>query len=213
MKNIKINNELKTRIVSGGLSLALVAGGFGLGKLVSKNNSLSEPSTTSIVSEEEKNKNEEIVNEHLDDYIAKRDSLEQEINDLLKQKKQLQNVQTFDMADLIVMENTNVNNESDLYILCTTHIGGIYDEYHDDFTAWYRMHPDSDKHSEICANYIHFDECQPLFNYLTDEEIKTLTINGGKVTTLELDQILVRIRSEYKKRSSKNNSSLMLTNN
>ena len=50
-------------------------------------------------------------------------------------------------------------------------------------------------------------------NYLTDEEIEALTINGGKITTLELDQILIRIRSEYQKQLSKNKSLLQLSNN
>ena len=50
-------------------------------------------------------------------------------------------------------------------------------------------------------------------NYLTDEEIEALTINGGKIKTIELDQILIRIRSEYQKQLSENKSLLQLSNN
>lgn len=208
MKNIKINEKLRTRIISGGLSLVLVASGFGLGKLDSKNNSSSEPSETAIVSEDE------LVSEYLDDYVAKRDTLEKEIASLQAQKEKLQNVETFDMEDLVVMENSNVDNENNLYILRTTDCGGICYEYHNEFKAWYRMHPESEEHTnDFCCQYIHFNESQPLFNYLTDEEIETLASNDGKITTLELDEILVRIRSEYQQQISENNYSKRLTNN
>lgn len=215
MKNIKINGELKTKIISGGLSLVVVfVSGYALGKLDSKNNNSSEPSNTTIVSEDEllSISGDELVNKYLGDYIEKRDALEKEIASLLEQKERLQNVQTFNMEDLVVMENSNVNNETNLYILRVTGNGGICYEYHNDFQAWYRIHSDSVEHYDFCLDCIHFDECQPLFNYLTDEEIETLSINGGKITTLELDQILDRIRSEYKKQSSENSSSLVLTN-
>lgn len=208
MKNIKVNEELRTRIISVGLSLVLVASGFGLGKLDSKNNSSSKPSDTAIVSEDE------LVSEYLDDYVAKRDALEKEIASLQAQKEKLQNVETFNMVDLVVMENTNANNESTLYILRATHNGGICYEYHDEFKAWYRLHPDSEEHTQdFCNQYIHFNESQPLINYLTDEEIETLASNDGKITTLELDEILVRIRSEYQQQISENNYSKRLTNN
>ena len=207
MKNIKINEQLKTRIVSGGLSLVLVASGFGLGKLDSKNNNSSEQNSTTIVSEDE------LVNEYLSDYIEKRDSLEKEIAILQAQKEKLQNVETFDMEDLVVMENSNVDNENNLYILRTTGNGGICYEYHNEFKAWYRMHSKSEEHYNWCLDYIHFNECQPLFNYLTDEEIETLRNNDGKITTLELDEILVRIRSEYQEQILENNHSKSLTNN
>jgi len=206
MKNIKINDLLRTRIISGGLSLVLIASGFGLGKLDSKN-SASESSNTTIISDDE------LVNQYLGDYIEKRDALEREIASLLKQKERLQNVETFNMEELVVMENSNVDNKTDLYILRATGIGGICYEYHNDFRAWYKLHPNSGEHTDSCSNYIHFYECQPLFNYLTDEEIETLTNNGGKITTLELDKILARIRSEYQKQISEKNYSRNLINN
>ena len=207
MKSIKINEKLRTRIISGGLSLVLVASGFCLGKLDSKNNNSSKPSNTTIVSEDE------FVNQYLSDYIEKRDALEKKIASLLEQKERLQNVETFNMEDLVVMENSNVDNETNLYILRATGNGGICYEYHNAFQAWYRLHYESEKHYDWCLDYIHFDECQPLFNYLTDEEIETLTNNGGKITTLELDEILVRIRSEYQEQISENNHSRSITKN
>ena len=90
------------------------------------------------------------------------------VNEKIKAvEEKLQNVETFNMADLVVMENTNVNNESTLYILRATNNGGICHEYHNEFDAWYRLHPDSEEHKyDLCDRYIHFNESQPLFNYL-----------------------------------------------
>ncbi len=36
-----------------------------------------------------------------------------------------------------------------------------------------------------------------LFNFLTEEEIDKLTQTGGKITTLELDEILVHLHKNY----------------
>lgn len=203
MKNIKINEKLRTRIISGGLSVVLVATGFGLGKLDSKNNT---PSNTAIESEEE------LVNKYLRNYVTKRDALEKEIASLQAQKEKLKGVETFDMQDLVVMENKNVNNESNLYILYG--VNSICEEYHNEFKAWYRLHPETEEHIyDRCLNYIHFNESQPLFNYLTDEEIETLRNNNGKITTPELDKILARIRAEYREQTLENNHSKSLTNN
>lgn len=235
IKNIKLNEGLKIRIISGGLSIVLVATGFVLGKLDSKNNSFKSTNAT-IVSDDESmfglgkldsknnsfpstnstvvsDNSEDFIKQYLSDYIEKREELENEIASLLEKKERLKNVETFNMEDLVVMENANVDNETNLYILCASGSGGICYEYHNNFKAWYRMHQGTDNHFDLCSNYIHFNECQPLFNYLTDEEIEALTINGGKITTLELDQILIRIRSEYQKQLSENNSLLQLSNN
>ncbi len=203
MKNIRINEKLKTRIISGGLSLVLVASGFGLGKLDSKDNNSSKNNSTKFMIDNE------LVDKYLTDYITKREELEKDINSLVKQKEELKKEETFDVKNLIVIENSNINNKTNLYILCTTTYDGICYEYHNDFEAWYRMHPKSE-HLSICSEYIHFDECEPLFNYLTDEEIKKITSNGGKIITSDLDKILVRIRADYQKQKSK---SLNLLNN
>lgn len=206
MKNIKINEKLRTRIISGGLSVVLVATGFGLGKLDSKNNT---PSNTAIESEEE------LVNKYLRNYVTKRDALEKEIASLQAQKEKLKGVETFDMQDLVVMENKNVNNESNLYILYSDGVPtDICEEYHNEFKSWYRLHPETEEHThDVCVGYIHFNESQPLFNYLTDEEIETLRNNNGKITTPELDKILARIRAEYREQTLENNHSKSLTNN
>ena len=203
-----MNEKLKIRIVSGGLSLVLVASGFVFGKLDSKNNSFYEPSNKTIVNEDE------LINKYLDKYISKRDALEKEIDSLQNQKEKLQNVATFDMCNLIVIENVNEKNESNLFILRTNPTTPICSEYHNEFDAWYRLHPETEEHIfDVCHEYIHFNESQPLINYLTDEEIKTLSNNNGKITTLELDEILSRIRTEHKQQLSKNNHSKNLTKN
>lgn len=205
MKNIKINEKLMTRIVSGGLSLVLVASGFALGKLDSKNNSSSKDNNAS---------SDEFVNEYLEDYITKRSTLEQEIEKLLKQKEELQNSKTFDVNDLIVIEHTTADSQSDLFILHSSGTGGIYFEYHNNFKAWYKLHDYTEEHVQsFCSEYVHFNEGEPLFNYLTDEEIEKITGNGGKITTLDLDQILNRMRNEYQEQLSQKNYSRSLTNN
>ena len=62
------------------------------------------------------------------------------------------------------------------------------------------MHEEG-KHSEICGTYIHFDECYPLFNYLTDEEKQEASDMNGIITTSELDEISERINEEYKEKA------------
>lgn len=205
MKNIKKNEKLVTRIVSGGLSLVLVASGFALGKLDSKNNNSSKDNNAS---------SDEFVNEYLEDYITKRSTLEQEIENLLKQKEELQDSKTFDIEDLIVIEHTKADGQSNLFILYSSGIDGIYHEYHKNFSAWYRLHDDTEEHVyDFCPEYVHFNEGEPLFNYLTDEEIEKITSNGGKTTILDLDQILNRMRNEYQEQLSQKTCSRSLTNN
>lgn len=185
MKNLKFNEKLKNRIAIGGLSFILATSGFVLGK------------TTSETS------HNEIVDEHLEDYINKRSQLEKEIDELLKEKEKLQNHKTFNIDDLIVIEHVTANEQPNLYILYTSPLdNGIYYEFHDVFKAWYRMHEDTQEHVyDFCSQYVHFNEGQPLFNYLTDEEIEKIISNNGKITTLELDQISNRIKEEYKEKS------------
>lgn len=108
------------------------------------------------------------------------------------------------------MENVNDNGESNLYILNHS-TEGIYHEYRDLFRAWYRMHPYTQEHIlDFCPQYVHFDEGEPLFNYLNDEEINKLTENGGVFTTIELDEILNRLRNEYKQNQEKEHSKKQL---
>ena len=186
MKNMKINEKLMTRIVSGGLSIVLVATGFVIGKLDSKN--------------QNSNVNaEKIVNEYLEEYIAERSSLEEEIEKLLKQKEMLKQSKTFDVQDLVVMKHTKYDNQTDLYIVYPSPGSGIYSEYHGDFQAWYNLHEHTEEHvHDFCSDYVHFYEGRPLFDYLTQEEIEKVENNGGKITTVELDRILQRIREESK---------------
>ncbi len=79
-------------------------------------------------------------------------------------------------------EDTNIDNDTSLYILKEGITFGIYEEYHHNFHAWYRMHEEG-AHSEICGTYIHFDECYPLFNYLTDEKKQEASDMNGILTT------------------------------
>ncbi len=212
-------DKLKVGILSGGLSLAILLTGFGLGKSDFKNNNKyngvainCEEGIFNKINNIPELSNKKIVSECLNEYIIKRDELEQEIDKLLEQKQQLQNVKTFNIEDLTVIENASINNKPNLYILYNYGATDIYTEYHDTFSAWYRLHPDTEEHAHaICPKYIHFNEGQPLFNYLSDDEIEKLAINGGIFTTLELDDILIRIREEYQKQITESNYSLNLT--
>ena len=115
----------------------------------------------------------DVLNQKLEEYINKRDDLEKEISALEQKKERLKTEENLALKDLVVMEDTNIDNDTSLYILKEGITFGIYEEYHHNFHAWYRMHEES-AHSEICGTYIHFDECYPLFNYLTDEKNKKL---------------------------------------
>ena len=152
--------------------------------------------------------------EYLEEYIEERSALEKEIDTLMKQKEALENSKTFDVDDLIVIEHTNVDSESNLFILSSSYGDGIYREYHDDFKAWYKLHEPTNEHTfDFCCEYVHFDEGQPLFYYLNDEEITKISRNGGKTTTSDLDLILGRIRREYQEQLSEDKSLQKIANN
>lgn len=168
------------------------ANGFALGKFSSKNN----------------NSNDE----YLQEYIAECSTLEQEIEELLRQKEELQKSETFDVSDLIVIERTMTDGKSNLFILYPKD-NSIYYEYHNSFKAWCKLHDHTEEHVHgFCSEYVHFSDGEPLFDYLTDDEIEKITRNCGKVTTLDLDKILIRMRNDYQEKLSKENYSKSLTN-
>ena len=107
INNIKFNKKLINKIIAGGLSLTLIAGGVGytLGRSSSKNSN----------SKNNNINNEKVIDKYLKEYTTKRSKLEQEIEELSKQKKELENSETFDLDDLIVTELT-FNNKSNLFI-------------------------------------------------------------------------------------------------
>lgn len=234
MKNIKINKELRTRIILGGLSLVLVASGFGLGNSGSKNNNESEDINASIVSIDGLVSYESI--NQLGDFDEKYDTLEKESPSLTEQKKRTQSDKTFNIENLIVLENTNENNQSDLYILHVTNDDGTCYEYYErninesnqsnshildvpngdgtcyehcnEFKTWFGLYLDIDENMyDLWPGYIYCNNCQPLFSYLTDTEIESLLSNSGKITRLDLEKISARIRNEHKQQLSENNYS------
>ena len=125
-----------------------------------------------------------VLNKKLEEYANKRDALEREIAALEQKRERLKTEENFALKDLVVMEDTNIDNDTFLYILKEGVTSGIYEECHHNFHAWYRMHEEG-KHSEICGTYIHFDECYPLFNYLTDEEKQEASDMNGIITNSE----------------------------
>lgn len=178
-----------------------------IGYLVGKGGASSE-----INISEDSEFDEEIIGKYLSEYVRKRSKLEKEIEKLQKEKEQLQNSETFNIRDLIVMENVNIENEKELYILESYSVSGIYHEYHNAFDAWYRMHEGVNDHvRSICSKYVHFDEGEPLFNCLTDEEIELVSKNNGQIKTEDLDKIETRIRAEFVEKEAENNNTFVYT--
>ncbi len=149
-----------------------------------------------------------IVDENLTKYISKRSRLEEEIRNLEKEKLELVEGKKLDeefaLEDLVVIEHVNIENHSYLYILEKEHSQGKYEEYNHNFVATYELHND-DETNLSGENFIHFTECEPLFDYLSDVEMAEVT--DGKLTTSQLDNISSRINSKYKE----NNDTKVLT--
>lgn len=205
MKNINISSKMRERIITGGLSLVLLTGGFALGRASSNNNTNEDNVNTKS--------HNEIAKEYLDEYIEQRSSLENEIDKLIKQKENLQNElssqkektnETFYLADLIVIKPTEKNNLSDIYIL-DNNGGDTYKEYHNYFKA---VACEDNNNYEVWYNgkeYVFFWEYENLFNYLTDDELSSVAANDGAVTTLELDEIEKRLRNDYQEEKTESN--------
>ena len=190
INNIKFNKKLMNKIIAGGLSLTLIAGGVGytLGRSSSKNSN----------SKNNNINNEKVINKYLKEYTTKRSKLEQEIEELSKQKEELENSETFNLYDLIVTELT-FNNKSNLFILKRSFSNDIYNEYHNEFSAWFDKKEDTAPFPE----FAHFDKGEPLASYLTEDELDEIGRNNGEITTQELDKILKNIRGDYKENLTK----------
>lgn len=190
INNIKFNKKLMNKIIAGGLSLTLIAGGVGytLGRSSSKNSN----------SKNNNINNEKVINKYLKEYTTKRSKLEQEIEELSKQKEELENSETFNLYDLIVTELT-FNNKSNFFILKRSFSNDIYNEYHNEFSAWFDKKEDTAPFPE----FAHFDKGEPLASYLTEDELDEIGRNNGEITTQELDKILKNIRDDYKENLTK----------
>lgn len=149
---------------------------------------------------------------------------------------------TFNIENLFILENTNENNEVKFYILNTHNENGSFYEYHDyyekeasdshiinvpkginiystyeyciDFEECWNLYLDIDYDEyHLWPGLDYCNNCQPLFNYLTNSEIQTITNDNGQISKINLEKILNRIRTEYKQNLSKNNHSRSLINN
>lgn len=158
------------------------------------------------ITNNQENNLDDLLNQKLEEYVSRRKLLEQEIKDLEKKKENLKVQEKYALKDLVVMENRNISNDTSLYILKEETVSGIYEEYHHNFHAWYKMHEEGE-HTDICGTYIHFDECYPLFNFLTEDELHEASENNGIFTTSGLDKISERINKEYKE---KNNDKILI---
>lgn len=195
INNIKFNKKLMNKIIAGGLSLTLIAGGVGytLGRSSSKNSN----------SKNNNINNEKVIDKYLKEYTTKRSKLEQEIEELSKQKKELENSETFDLDDLIVAELT-FNNKSNLFILDGNTINAnLYQEYHHNFYAWFDENYDYHEPDYHNPDFIQFNKGESLIGYLTDGELDEIGKNNGEITTQELDKILKNIRGDYKEKLTK----------
>lgn len=197
MKKIKIDKS----VILGSVCIGLCATQIALlGKIDSDNASMRDE--ISIINENQAmGINEDLINKYLKSYIDRSEKLQEEIEHLEKQKEYLYDDKKFDADHLIVIKNTNVNNENTLYILNgIDYSNGFFVEYRYEFNAIYN---DDRRITNLQISAIHFNEYEPLINYLTDEEIAMIGQHKGKVTTSELDKILARIREEYKNQLSK----------
>lgn len=179
------NEQLFTRTCSFVLAISCLGIGFGLGSL-SSNKGKEDSSRTGnapIVTDDE------LVNSYLASYIKKRDELEADIASLQIRKDELQDVQTFDIYELFVIEYTNKRNESNLYIIDDKYGR----EYHGAFGVAYGIN---------FSGHVRYDKFTPLICYLSADEIEDLKRTNGQLTTIELDIIEERIRTEYKKEKS-----------
>lgn len=181
MKNIKWNDQLINRIISGGLSIVLVTTGYCLGK----------------------SNTEKIVTQALDDYIEQQESLEKEIEELtiekeklLNDKEQLRNTRYFDYSNLVVIESLDENNQSNLYICEGGFDNPFLREYHNEFSVIYKM-PNYEWATKTFPDYTQVDNYKGIISFLTDEELRKVVVNKGMITDYELDEILVRIREDY----------------
>lgn len=189
MENIKWNKQLKNRIVSAGLSVVLVVTGYSLGK----------------------NDTKEIVSQALNDYNLQRSALEDEINnltkqkeELLKQKEELLNMEIFDIDSLVVVKADNGYGQDDLYICKARFESKILREYHYEFAVIYN--DDADWAIKMFPEYRKIDKYQfeRLSLCLTEDEKEQIIFeNNGFVTEKELDEILSRLRIVYKENKVK----------
>lgn len=194
MKNLKINKgKIASLVLTGSLSLAFIGSVCEISLLNDKINA--------------KEMNQEGQNEaSLEEYISKCAILEEEVASLEEESKKNQTSENFSLQDLIVMEQEDVNKEKNFYIL---YVSGStsFEEIHHDFKALYKNHV-TKEHKDWCINYVHFEKGEPLFNYLTKQEVEEISSRNGKVNTIKLDQILNRIREEYQT-ENKNSKSIV----
>lgn len=142
---------------------------------------------------------ESYVVEALNEYEERRNKLQDEIDELEKQKEQLLNERTYKLDNLILGE-VEINNSKELYIIDVNGSTDIYDEIHNDFKVVCNWHSsDRSNHYEFCGKYIHLyqEDITPLAISLTDEELEEIRNNDGKLTTSQADKILERLRKEY----------------
>ena len=242
MKNVKINRKLITRIVAGGLGLVLFTTGFIAGKLSSKNNNSYKSNTTSIINDHKDLvpiDTDKRIENYLENCFEEANKQKKQLPNLSEDEISTQNNEIFNIKNLFVLENANKNNQVDFYILNASNDDGqICEYYENDAVDSHIIHVPKGINRyttyEYCLDFeecwnlyldIDYDEypewpgldycnnCQPLFNYLTNSEIQTITNDNGQISKINLEKILNRIRTEYKQNLSKNNHSRSLINN
>lgn len=163
----------------------------------------------------EKEKEEQSSAEEVE-LSSEREALEKEIEELQKQKEMILNSKDYNISDLIVAE-TDYNGDGRIsYILEATDEKGVYNEIHGTFKGCYiGNHPDENINDEIdrmkyplteedyelikhSKQYVHFYDYEPLINYMSDDEMKFIERQNGKINTIELDELLQSIRKKYK---------------
>lgn len=156
--------------------------------------------TTGCLKKYDNNEVDAAVRDALEKYEERRNELQDEIDELKKQREQLVNERTFHLNDLIVGEIVENDGSKELYIFDTSSNTGIFNEIHDDFNAWFNLHDKNDEHDHmVCASYYHIyqENISLLALLLNDDELEEIRNNDGKLKTSQADKILERIREEY----------------
>jgi len=171
------NDHLTKKILSGTLAITIFLTGYSLGKRNSKQGPNLGVDTYKI------------------NYDTKNYGLESKFVEIKYGEAQEKNgnKEGFNAQQLFVMEGSNINDESNLYIL--NQIGpnsNLYEEYHGLFGMYYGM--DFSNCNVYYYKYADFNRFQPLTNYLTEDEMARLVNTNGKISSSELDVVLNRIR-------------------
>ena len=162
------------------------------------------------------NSNTILYNEYLSEYITDKSDLSKEVNDLLKQKKELQksSVETADEYNVneLLFAEISHNDKKDICILCPASSGkpGWYyeldEKFEADYSSVYRqnlstesiaLYMFNDKGDRMMLGNTYISFSSPLISYLSKKELEIVAKNNGKVSYEFLKDFLEDTRNSY----------------